>query len=131
MRLTKTGRFSVIFNGLPDWVYEEEIICEPNTFWLSPDGKNLVYASINDSKVDVMTWPYYGAKQEYAGVFNQYPKIQSVRYPKPGRPNPKVSLFFVPLSQVRLNNDTIYNSDSNAEELTLYLKPAQEIKILE
>ncbi len=101
IQLTSTGIPNVIYNGYTDWVYEEEILESEKAFWVSPDGQHLVYATINDSEVDIMSWPYYG---EYYNISsNQYPSEVALRYPKPGRDNPTVEIFVLNL------NDSVDN----------------------
>lgn len=124
IRLTKSGKDFMIYNGAPDWVYEEEIICGPKTFWLSPDGNKLVYATINDSKVEIMSWPYYGPYRQIDGTVNQYSKIVSIPYPKPGRRNPTVSMNLIDLNTLNSSNVTQEN-DQNIE-----LKPPEDIEKL-
>ncbi|XP_054159732.1 venom dipeptidyl peptidase 4-like [Oppia nitens] len=113
IRLTHTGS-PVIYNGVPDWVYEEEIISGPKVFWLSPGGTKLVYLTINDTNVDVMTWPVYGYN-------NQYTKVESIRYPKPGRPNPKCNLHYIDLHELHSTNISF------VDQLTVNVMPPQDI----
>jgi hypothetical protein len=68
-----------IFNGIPDWVYEEEVLSSSNAFWWSPDGSKLCYASFNDSQVDIMQYPWYGSNIEASTL---YTKTIRIRYPK-------------------------------------------------
>jgi hypothetical protein len=68
-----------IFNGIPDWVYEEEILSSSNAFWWSPDGSKLCFASFNDSQVDIMQYPWYGSSVEASTL---YTKTIRIRYPK-------------------------------------------------
>ncbi|XP_071527492.1 dipeptidyl peptidase 4 isoform X2 [Panulirus ornatus] len=93
-RLTDTGRPGVVYNGVPDWVYEEEILGSNNAMWFSPDGSMLAYATINDTLVDTVPIPHYGATQQYSVV-------HSLRYPKPGQENPRVTLWVISLSDLR------------------------------
>lgn len=95
-----------IFNGKPDWVYEEEIYPHESMLWELPDLQHLVYASINDTLVDEVELTYYVKPQDEvvmsyetpelelaAKDLNQYPLRTSIKYPKPGTPNPEVSLW--------------------------------------
>lgn len=59
-RIATTTQESVVLNGIPDWLYEEEILGSSNAIWFSPNGTRLCYASFNDTDVDEMTYPYYG-----------------------------------------------------------------------
>ncbi|KAI0873407.1 dipeptidyl peptidase IV N-terminal region-domain-containing protein [Hypoxylon argillaceum] len=77
------------FNGVPDWVYEEEIFGSRSALWWSPDGQKLAYLGFNETGVDTFTVPYFMNNMEIAPV---YPKNLDLRYPKVGTKNPTVSL---------------------------------------
>lgn len=94
IRLTTTGQSETIFNGIPDWVYEEEMLGTNNAIWISPSGSRMVFATFNDTEVDTLDYPMYGAS---GNKENQYPDTISIRYPKPGRKNPTVTLSVVDL----------------------------------
>ncbi|XP_054168266.1 dipeptidyl peptidase 4-like isoform X2 [Oppia nitens] len=79
-----------IFNGIPDWVYEEEVLSSSNAIWWSPDGSKICFAQFNDTNVDVMQYPWYGTGIDNS---NLYTKTIQIRYPKAGRANPKIKLF--------------------------------------
>ncbi|KAL7632657.1 UNVERIFIED_CONTAM: hypothetical protein RMT77_017036 [Armadillidium vulgare] len=89
-RITDTGQIGTVFNAIPDWVYEEEIINSNSALWFAPDGSKLAFATFNDTDVDTMNFPLYGRP----GDPNfQYPLQQSIKYPKPGRNNPVIDLW--------------------------------------
>uniref|UniRef100_A0A8D9FBW5 Venom dipeptidyl peptidase 4 n=1 Tax=Cacopsylla melanoneura TaxID=428564 RepID=A0A8D9FBW5_9HEMI len=94
-RLTNTGS-DVVSNGIPDWLYQEEIFKLESCVWFSKDGKHLVYATFNDTKVGVMRYPVYSGKY-------QYPQIESIAYPKPNTPNPEVTIWLVNLESLNHN----------------------------
>ncbi|CAG0878665.1 unnamed protein product [Darwinula stevensoni] len=94
-KLTVTGIPGMVFNGVADWVYEEEILSDHKAAWWSPTGKFLAYASFNDTDVPEIQYPIYGPLKAHW----QYPDIQSIHYPKPGRLNPTVELWVVDLSE--------------------------------
>lgn len=96
-RLTDTGQIGSIFNGIPDWVYEEEILSSNSALWFGPNGRRLVFATFNDSHVDTMNFPLYGRPGDLSF---QYPIQQSIKYPKPGRSNPVVDLWVVDLARL-------------------------------
>ncbi|KAI1371095.1 dipeptidyl peptidase IV N-terminal region-domain-containing protein [Hypoxylon crocopeplum] len=79
-----------LFNGVPDWVYEEEIFGGRSAIWFSPDGAVLAYLSFNETGVDTFTVEYFiDSDQEFAPV---YPRLLELRYPKVGTTNPTVSM---------------------------------------
>lgn len=72
-----------IFNGISDWLYEEEFgtTC---MFAFSPDSKQVAFVRLDEQDVPSFEW------QEMLGV--QYPKTSSLRYPKAGDANAKASV---------------------------------------
>ena len=45
------GKLDVVYNGIPDWVYEEEVLASDNAIWWSPDRKFLCYMRFDDTQV--------------------------------------------------------------------------------
>uniref|UniRef100_A0A3P8UK67 A-type potassium channel modulatory protein DPP6 n=1 Tax=Cynoglossus semilaevis TaxID=244447 RepID=A0A3P8UK67_CYNSE len=90
IRLVSTGKEGVIFNGLSDWLYEEEIFRSHVAHWWSPDGARLAYATINDSLVPRMELPMF------TGTL--YPMGKEYHYPKAGEENPVITLYVVNLN---------------------------------
>ncbi|XP_056157196.1 dipeptidyl peptidase 4-like [Lampris incognitus] len=86
-QVTFNGRGNQILNGVPDWVYEEEMFSSPQAMWWSPGGRYLAYAEFNDTEVHTIQYSWYGKEQ--------YPLTVFIPYPKPGTPNPVVKLFVV------------------------------------
>ncbi|XP_055533740.1 venom dipeptidyl peptidase 4 isoform X2 [Wyeomyia smithii] len=88
-----------IYNGIPDWVYEEEVFSTNVATWFSPDGKRIAFIKFSDVNTRVMKIPIYGpaGNPEF-----QYPHELSLHYPKSGTPNPEVFLY-----QVDLTNPTV------------------------
>ena len=71
-----------ILNGEVDWVYAEELDVRSNYFW-SPDGKNIVFLQMNETKVP--TYPI-------TDFLPHHPTVSEEKYPKVGDPNPEVRL---------------------------------------
>ncbi|XP_058801842.1 inactive dipeptidyl peptidase 10 isoform X3 [Phymastichus coffea] len=122
-RLTDTGVPGIIYNGVPDWLYQEEVLPRPDCTWPSSDGSHLMFASFNDSKVTALEFPWFGATMgsdvQRKGVF---PPARSVRYPTPGSPNPEVDVWIVDFANVT----TAYNNTTNTTSSTpnkVKLKP--------
>lgn len=87
VRVTSNGRENRILNGIPDWVYEEEMFSSNQALWWSPGGRYVAYAEFNDTGVHEIEYSWYGN--------GQYPITVYIPYPKPGTPNPVVKLFVV------------------------------------
>ncbi|XP_066536877.1 dipeptidyl aminopeptidase-like protein 6b isoform X2 [Hoplias malabaricus] len=90
IRLVTTGKEGMIFNGLTDWLYEEEIFQSYTAHWWSPDGLRLAFATINDTLVPKMEMPTFTG--------SLYPSAQEYRYPKAGEENPEIYLSVVSLN---------------------------------
>ncbi|CAL7939159.1 unnamed protein product [Xylocopa violacea] len=96
-QITDTGVFGTIYNGVPDWVYEEEVFSSNKALWFSPSGSKLAFGYFDDSHTPIITIPFYG----YPGSLTfQYTSAISIHYPKSGTTNPTVKLFYVDLEKV-------------------------------
>lgn len=73
-----------ILNGKTDWVYEEEILATDSAIWWSADDKQLAFLKFNETGVEELPLEKFDQ-----GV---YPKLEYIKYPKPGNTNPRVSL---------------------------------------
>lgn len=76
---TDGGQLLPIVNGVPDWVYEEEVFSSNSATWFSPDGKKIVYIKFNDTNVPQITLPVYGPPGD---INFQYPHHIALHYPK-------------------------------------------------
>ncbi|TPX62178.1 hypothetical protein PhCBS80983_g00697 [Powellomyces hirtus] len=86
VRITHDGSKELI-NGIADWVYEEEVLGTHDAMWFSPAGTHIAFLKFNESLVPEYHLQYYERKQP-----NAYLEQLSVKYPKPGYPNPVVTL---------------------------------------
>ncbi|KAM9284676.1 LOW QUALITY PROTEIN: dipeptidyl peptidase 4 [Cariama cristata] len=90
VQITTNGEENKIFNGIPDWVYEEEMFGTHSALWWSPNGNFVAYATFNDTEVPVIEYSFYSEDTL------QYPKTIRIPYPKVCRSyNPTVQLFIV------------------------------------
>ncbi|XP_022232305.2 uncharacterized protein LOC111080796 isoform X2 [Drosophila obscura] len=123
-RITHDAVPGVVYNGIPDWLYEEEILHANNAIWMSDTGQLMLYATFNDTHVQEQHFAWYGTTGPSSGgaaaaaaaasgtpagsggsssgggsnpYANLYPEIRSLRYPKPGTQNPTVTLRVVDL----------------------------------
>ncbi|KAI8968392.1 dipeptidyl peptidase IV N-terminal region-domain-containing protein [Mycotypha africana] len=83
---------STIFNGIPDWVYEEEVFASDNTLWWAPDSSHIAFIRYNETHVPVYDIPLYTVLND------SYPIQLPIKYPKAGAPNPIVSLLIYSLT---------------------------------
>ena len=68
-----------IYNGIPDWIYEEEILAVGTALWWSPEGTRLAFAQFNDTSVDFQEYPWYG---DTVDKVSQYLDRIKIKYPK-------------------------------------------------
>ncbi|XP_034934341.1 venom dipeptidyl peptidase 4 isoform X2 [Chelonus insularis] len=100
-RITTNGVFRTIYNGVPDWVYEEEVFNSNKVLWFSPSGKKMVFAHFNDMQTQMMNITFYGLP---GSLSFQYTSTIPIHYPKSGTTNPKAKLFYVDLERVVADN---------------------------
>ena len=81
-----------IFNGISDWLYEEEF-GTTGLFAFSPDSKQVAYVRLDETEVPTFSWQTYLQEDENQVSDNgPYPQLHSLRYPKAGAPNAKASI---------------------------------------
>ncbi|XP_017056243.1 inactive dipeptidyl peptidase 10 isoform X2 [Drosophila ficusphila] len=90
------GTGGVVFNGVPDWMYENvpELESRKSSMEFSPDGLYLAFLSYNDSEVNEY-------KYTWMGDDIKYPAVMSQRYPKTGSRNPNVTVNVANLAVVK------------------------------
>lgn len=96
VRITKDGSDS-LFYGVPDWVYEEEVLSSGGATWWSQDGRYVAFLRTNESGVPDYPIQYFvsrpSGKDPEPGE-EAYPDVRQIKYPKAGAPNPVVHLQF-------------------------------------
>lgn len=92
-RITHDGSAQV-FNGKPDWVYEEEIMETDRTLWWSPKGEYLAFFKINETFVNEFVIPYYVQNPK-----DVYSELRSIKYPKSGTSNPTAGVVLYNLKE--------------------------------
>ena len=91
-QVTKDGKRNEVLNGIPDWVYEEEFSTNTSMVF-SADSRQIVWIRYDEREV-----PQY-SMQMFKGLFPEmeqykdYPGDYTYKYPIPGKPNSKVSVF--------------------------------------
>jgi dipeptidyl aminopeptidase len=71
-------------------VYEEEVFSSDFALWWSPDSSKIAFLVFDETLVNEYTFPIYNPTFDSNEVV-PYPTEQTMRYPKPGYPNPFVS----------------------------------------
>ncbi|KXT14635.1 hypothetical protein AC579_3691 [Pseudocercospora musae] len=93
-----------LFYGVPDWVYEEEVLATGAATWWSGDGKYVAFFKTDESKVPTFPVQYFfsrpSGKQPKPGEEN-YPEVNHIKYPKAGAPMSVVSLMFYDVAKAQ------------------------------
>ena len=76
-----------IISGVADWLYEEEFGTTALFAW-SPDSKMIAFVKLDETEVPAFSWEAYLTSEGYP----QYPRMESLRYPKAGCENAKASV---------------------------------------
>ncbi|KRF84798.1 venom dipeptidyl peptidase 4 isoform X2 [Drosophila virilis] len=92
----------IYLNGIPDWVYEEEVFSSNVATWFNPSGTQIAFIQFDDSPTHVINFPYYG---DAGDLRFQYPLHQEIPYPKAGSSNPRVVLFMADLERAAAGNE--------------------------
>ena len=48
IKVTSSGEVDQVFNGIPDWVFEEEVFEDNSALWWAPDGQSIVFGHFSD-----------------------------------------------------------------------------------
>ena len=57
---TTDGQTDNVFNGIPDWVYEEEVLGSNVAHYINSVGDLMAFAQFNDTLVKDFRYPFYG-----------------------------------------------------------------------
>jgi dipeptidyl aminopeptidase B len=102
IRVTNEGNSSLFF-GVPDWVYEEEVFSKPSALWWSPDARRIAFLRSDETKVNDYTFPIYNPTDSSFTV-TPYTDFVTMKYPKPGFPNPLVTVHVFDLHAYQTQN---------------------------
>lgn len=100
-----------VFNGRPDWVYEEEVFGQEMVLWWSHAGDKIAYLKLNDTDVPEYQLESFVDEDGYP----DYPTVNNIKYPKAGHTNPIV-------------NVVVFEIGNNAKEQVLDFQ-SEKIKI--
>ncbi|PLW14128.1 hypothetical protein PCANC_18082 [Puccinia coronata f. sp. avenae] len=112
LRITTSGT-PTIFNGICDWVYEEEVFSASEALWWSPDSNKLVWLSLDESNVPIYELTSYNPTDQ-VGNATPFPGKTNMKYPKPGFSNPiaSVHVFDLEAHQQAMGNNPVSDAIS-------------------
>lgn len=92
-KVSSGGAPMLVYNGIPDPMYEDEILRIGHAVWPAEGDNFIAYASFNDSLLPRHDYARYSPDDQYN------PQLYSQPYPKAGlnSPNPAVTLWLVDL----------------------------------
>lgn len=94
-RALTTGGTDILRNGKADWIYFEELFGRSwKAYWWAPDSSAIAFLETDASMVDT-----YTLVDDLAEPL----RVEAVRYPKPGSPNPTVRLGIAPVDGEDVN----------------------------
>ncbi|KAJ2162229.1 Dpp4p [Coemansia sp. RSA 552] len=88
IQATRDGSPSV-FNGIADWVYEEEVLSSAAAGLWAPDASALAFLRMDDTAVPEFQFELFNPQNSSA----VYPDTVRLHYPKPGAANPRATLM--------------------------------------
>lgn len=104
------GIVDEVYNGIPDWVYEEEVLATNVAMYYSELGRYIAYAHFDDRAVETFYYQTFGDPNNL--TFHQYPKEIGLKYPKTGTTNPTLQL-------------RIKDMDNPADNFSVLIPPAE------
>ena len=94
------GKTKCMFNGVPDWNYEEEMISTTNTIYWSSDSSKFAFVSFDVSDIHELEYSVYPEHLAAASPdevdqdsFEQYPRMNQILYAKTEGKISKTHLF--------------------------------------
>ena len=101
-----------IFNGIADWLYEEEFGIT-RLFAFSPDSKMVAFVRLNETGVPAFEWQTFLGERLEAKGEGSYPQLHSLRYPRAGEVNAKASvcvydIYYKSIKTMQLPEDKEY-----------------------
>lgn len=103
-QITSDGQENTIYNGIADWVYEEEVLHTTNAMHWSPASNYLAYIKFDDSQVEEFTILMYNEEP--------YADKKTIRYPKVDSTNPTATVHVYDLNAATSVQMNVPNSVS-------------------
>ncbi|XP_064076712.1 inactive dipeptidyl peptidase 10 isoform X1 [Vanessa tameamea] len=139
LRLTTDASPGRVYNGVSDWLYQEEVTKTASATWGSTDGTFVLYVQYDDSKVSELRFPHIsegigGTGASRSGFLlptlnnsipSVFPDHITVRYPTPGSSIPQVTLWIIAVQNVTSPPKWEVKPPSTLDGIEYYLISAQ------
>jgi len=120
-QITFDGEENRILNGLPDWVYEEELNIS-KTFTWSLNGKYLAFMRFDESNVKEFSMTIWG---------ELYPEEYKYKYPKAGEDNSVVDIYIYDTENAQTEKINIKTYDEVYYPRLYWLSNSTELMVLQ
>ncbi|KAF8141399.1 dipeptidyl aminopeptidase [Boletus edulis] len=111
IRVTTSGNAS-LFHGVPDWIYEEEVLSQDFALWWSPDSSKIAFLRLDETAVEEYSFPIYNPTEDSYAVI-PYTEDVVIKYPKPGYNNPLVSVHVFDLEAYLSQSESAPTTDAD------------------
>ncbi|KAG6381795.1 dipeptidyl aminopeptidase [Boletus reticuloceps] len=111
IRVTTSGNAS-LFHGVPDWIYEEEVLSQDYALWWSPDSSKIAFLRLDETTVEEYRFPIYNPTEDSYAVI-PYTEDVVIKYPKPGYNNPLVSVHVFDLEVYLSQSESAPTTDAD------------------
>lgn len=121
------------FYGVPDWVYEEEVLQGNSATWWDLDGQYIAFLRTNETLVPEYPVQYFVSRpsgHKPPPGEEHYPEVLQIKYPKAGAPNPVVDLQFYDVNRAEVFSVDIEGGFADDDRLIIEVLPARGGKIL-
>ncbi|KAH0825917.1 peptidase S9B [Lanmaoa asiatica] len=113
-----TGGNALLFHGVPNWIYEEEVLTQDYALWWSPDSSKVAFLRLDETAVEEYRFPVYNPTEDSYAVI-PYTEDVVIKYPKPGYNNPLVSVHVFGLEAYLSQSESAVTSAGDAAVVDL------------
>jgi len=99
-----------MYNGVPEWNYEEEMVSSTNTIYWAPDGSHFTFVAFDVTDIPVLQYSVYPEHKAAKSVddidqdtFEQYPQVNIYQFAKTAGPIAKTKFFIVEAKETGFN----------------------------
>lgn len=103
-----------IYNGIADWVYEEEIFSNSKLLWWSDSSEVLGFIRLNDSLVSNYSNVMFTQKDK-----NPESQTKSLKYPNPDSPNPQATAMIYNLVTGNIKQINLVSEKISPEDILI------------
>ncbi|CAG5099345.1 Oidioi.mRNA.OKI2018_I69.XSR.g16466.t1.cds [Oikopleura dioica] len=105
-----------MYNGVPEWNYEEEMVSSTNTIYWAPDGSHFTFVAFDVTDIPVLEYSVYpehetasSAKDIDETTFEQFPRVNILQFAKTAGPIAKTKFWIVEAKPTgfNINNDKL------------------------